>query len=413
METHRTPFSPERAAELHNSLLRKTTAHDDSIPTERTTAARFLAAVPEISEMIPNVEGFPLFRFLSRIETAAESDGRIGPSWRFTPEMYQPDPNIFYSDMFSHEGEYILLYGSTGCDAPEDGGLFLNPHTYKVIWNETPHPFQDANLWLPIEKVFRILLKHWDTGKYFWNTSEECINLRPWTQSDLSEALVAWDGLLSAIESRLPSVEGTRYDRLEPLSLDCMAPFRMSVFARAFLSQASRPKFRHIAPGLATFSAESLRAAYMAEESDSYRQTKDLSCDGTGDWSSLLFPAGRTVPSDLSENSDYRIRAFDSAWGLGKFTVNRHAGLYAYPTQGSADTICMIQPSGSTGTCRFKTRCPWGPSRYPRVAEVLRHWTLLVENGTWMVDEDGIAGDHCWFDEHASRTQLDWRDFLD
>lgn len=110
----------------------------------------------------------------------------------------------------------------------------------------------------------------------------------------------------------------------------------------------------------------------------------------------------------VSQNSDFDIKTFNEDWGFGKFTVNRRAGLYTEPGSIDSDVVRLIANTGLATAFQFDGRCPWGPSRSPRLSEVLFHWASLVENGTWKVDADGVANGNGWFDANLRQSKLNW-----
>ena len=110
----------------------------------------------------------------------------------------------------------------------------------------------------------------------------------------------------------------------------------------------------------------------------------------------------------MSQSSDFDPKSSDKDWGYGKFTVNRRAGLYTAPDSTDFDAVCLISNLGLPAACQFDSRCPWGPSRSPRLSEVLHHWASLVENGTWEVDADGVENGNGWFDANLRQSKLHW-----
>lgn len=63
-----------------------------------------------------------------------------------------------------------------------------------------------------------------------------------------------------------------------------MPSCRIGRLAREFLSRAPRPKFRHVAPGISAFSAESLSEIYSSESSDSFQSTFNIGDPDEEDW---------------------------------------------------------------------------------------------------------------------------------
>lgn len=397
-------FSPERCADLYNSLFQKAIANDPSAVVERNLIARFLEAAPEFAE-IPNLESLPLYSFLSRLDTTFLPHRRIGP---LTPEIYQPNPAAFWSGAFSHVEGIVLLFGQKNEDSPMDGGFFLDLQTCRGVWHWSPGPFPASEKWVSLEFVLQSQIDKWESGRFYWDGGSQSLAIKRWVESDVTDALTAWDRLLSAIEAKIPQGGQSQsiHLRLEPLNLESMSSFGISTFSRAFLSRAPRPRFKHIAPGVSAFSPDTLNEIYSSESPDSFRRSFNLGDPDEEDWASLIFPASSSVPRDVSQNFD--IKSFDEDWGYGKFTVNRRAGLYTEPDSIYSDGVRLIANSGQPTAFQFNGRCPWGPSRPPHLSEVLLHWASLVEIGTWTVDTDGVANDNDWFDANIHQTKLDW-----
>ncbi|KAH8892534.1 hypothetical protein GQ53DRAFT_746065 [Thozetella sp. PMI_491] len=412
-------FSPERCAELHNQLMRKALGNATNQATERNLLARFLESAPIFAQN-KNLYKLPLHRFLSLLETTAIPDGAsLAPLSPLTPEMYQPDPESFWSETFHHVPGFpgfILLYTQNNADSPMDGGLFLDLETYRAVWHESDWEFPPAERWVSLESVLQRSLEKWNRGIYFWDSESQSISMARWAQSDLSEALSAWDVLLSTIEGRLYS-EGSKPARLEPLDNASMEGYRINDFSRAFLSRAARPRFARVAPGITTFSPESLAEIYGSEPADSYRRTSfDIpgipSSEEEQEWASLILPGTKKIRLDGPEKgipAQDEASYFDKPWGFGKFTLNRWAGLYSEPGGMPADTVRLVTPDGHTTLCDFEGQSPWARSRSPRLAEVLLHWASFVEDGTWLVGPQGVepasAG---WFDSHPAVAAMSW-----
>lgn len=413
-QTSSMEFSPERCADLHNKLLQKAIENDPASTTEITLLPRLFEASPQLAQ-IPGLHDLPVYRFLSLLKTTP-ADPRRGPG-PLTPQMYQPDPSLFWSETFSAHGrpELILLYGQNGAGSPMDGGLFLNVQTGRAAWHSAPGPFTEDGRWVPLEAALRDALGKWDSGKYFWDASQRSACVRSWTHADLSEALGAWERLLCGVEARLPASSGVP-ERLGPLELsqETMSSMRISRFVGEFLSRAPRPGFAFVAPGITAFSAETLRETYATEDPASTRRSTPLGQEDPDDpeWASLLLPAGKPVDGGTSRSPNADIQSFDKPWGLGKFTVGRQAGLYVIPESINSDAVHLITPSGLSTVGDFRSRCPWAESRPPRLAEILSHWASLVESGRWGVAADGVAEDHDWFGRHSGEARLDWYDQL-
>ncbi|OAQ70972.1 hypothetical protein VFPPC_03353 [Pochonia chlamydosporia 170] len=402
-------FCPERAAQLHNQLLQKAISHDASIATERTLLDRFL----QVADVDSEFQQHPLGQFLSLLDSTPQSGSRL--PGLFTPRLYQPDPSYFWDDTYELHPNHVLLYGQNNADCPMDGGIYLNLYTARVIWRMSPNDFPEIeeSLHVPLEVFHKMLLRNWESGKYYYDNEEKEISVRWWQVEDLEEALSSWDKLLSAIERRLPQTTKKRPERMPPLDSELLKRFKLGKFAREWLSLATRPGFRYIAPGLTTFSPESFTEIYGAESASSYWQNvKLLSEEFT---SSLLFPADIIIPTNISTTStDRDITSFDKDWGFGKFTVARRAGIYTDPLNcDHADTVRLMHPSGLVNLVELTTNCPWDWGRLPRLAEVLEKWTSLIETGAWEIDGNGVKTGIEWFRTHTLESKLDWQDIIE
>lgn len=149
-----------------------------------------------------------------------------------------------------------------------------------------------------------------------------------------------------------------------------------------------------------------LEAIYGAEAADSSRRTHWLGESDEGGWPALILPGLDPVSRDVGRDADPRIRSFDSAWGFGKFTVNRWSGLYVMPDTTNSDLVRYVCSSGLCEGSEFRAPYRCGPSREPKLAEVFAHWATLVEDGTWMVDENGVCTGHSWFDGNIAKAKV-------
>ncbi|KAI1734272.1 hypothetical protein F4680DRAFT_357676 [Xylaria scruposa] len=399
-------FSPERCAALHNQLLAKATEHDTDVQVERTLAARFLDIAPEFAD-IPSLNDLPWYHFLRLLDTTRrEANGRIG---LLTPILYQPDPNTFWTERIGHEPSFVLLYGQNRGGSPMDGGIYVDIQSYKAVWHSDDFlGFPPPDQWLPLEVILQKSLDAWTTGKFYWDAQETTIKARSFTQYDVDQSVAAFYRLLSSIELRMPLREDKAafYHRLEPLDSHTLAPFKVSAFSTKFLTTAHRPEFSFVAPGIRVLTPSLLDEIYGTEALDSVRRMHWLGDDE--DWPTLILPGIEPVSHDVGRSPNQDIQSFDKDWGFGKFTVNRQSGLYVMPDTLDSDLVRFVASSGLCSACEFRPPCrwAWGPSRGPRLAEVFDHWTTLVEDGTWMVDANGVCTDHNWFTTHASMAKL-------
>ncbi|KAK4104691.1 hypothetical protein N658DRAFT_504272 [Parathielavia hyrcaniae] len=231
----------------------------------------------------------------------------------FTPLLYQPTPDWFFPPLYRYEinaaeNPFILLYPQRlPSEPPMDGGLFVDVDNLRGIWRQTPSDpaggIPPSEKWLPLDYLLRLELSRWESGRYVHEPkAEEGLEVQKWVpvppftmeegddcpNLQLAEALSDWERLLGLIESKLPpSPTLLARERGEPLRLEAMeevSDLRLSKFARQFLSRARRPRgWTLVAPGIGTFSGETLREAYSAEPEDSFRRTLTSSDEGEED----------------------------------------------------------------------------------------------------------------------------------
>ena len=422
-------------ADLHNTLLAKS-LNPNSPPPETSTdllqryesyrAKPPLDSYPDAPASIDPLS--PLGTLLSQLKTT-------GNPVPLTPLLYQPIPEWFFPPLYTNDFDaapspFLLLYPQRlPCEPPMDGGLFVDIYTLRGIWlGYPPGPaMPPSEKWLPLDYLLKLELARWDSGRYVHDPdAEDGLRIQKWIpvsgevaadypNLQVAEGISEWERLLSAIEAKMPlptpEVPSGR-ERNAPLRPEAIEGLRLSKFASHFLTHAPRPKgWTFIAPGIAKFSEASLREAYSAEPEDTFRRTFTTSEEGE-DWVTLVLPSvGGSIPADVSHVSDLDISSFDKPWGFGKATVGRRAGLYvAWANERDGDLVQLVCPSGRTRAGEFGGPCPWGPSRLPRLAEVLGHWANLVEDGVWAVGEDGVEEDAGWFDAHVELTNLNWDD---
>ncbi|KAK4152508.1 hypothetical protein C8A00DRAFT_44457 [Chaetomidium leptoderma] len=321
-----------------------------------------------------------------------------------TPLLYQPIPEWFFPPLFSHDFDtasspFILLYPQRlPSEPPSDGGLFVDLYTLHGIWRQAPsgpgNETPPLEKWLPLDYLLKLELSRWESGRYVHDPNAEdgfkiqkWVPVPPWgavayyPNLQVAEAISEWERLLSAIESKMPSPtpEETTSERERgaPLRPEAMEGLRLSKFAEHFLGRAPRPKgWTFVAPGIGTFSEESLREAYSAEIEDAFRRTFTASEEGE-DWATLVLPSvgveSVQVPADVSRVPDFNISSFDKPYGFGKATVGRRAGLYT----------------------------EWADER---------EGDLVRLDGVWAVGEDGVEEDATWFDSYVDLANLNWDD---
>ncbi|KAK4208294.1 hypothetical protein QBC37DRAFT_453394 [Rhypophila decipiens] len=160
------------------------------------------------------------------------------------------------------------------------------------------------------------------------------------------ESIQQWDYLLTAIEKRMESAGNKPTgERLPPISPEIAGTIKVCQFARDFLTRARRPTWSFVAPGIRTFTDETIREIYSDQSPDSRRLSVIFEGD---DYASLLLP-GEKVPPDDGAKYDLlpgvggsgghgNAKDFDKVWGWSHMAVDRRAGLYiTFPDEWDGD----------------------------------------------------------------------------
>ncbi|KAI6875989.1 hypothetical protein KC338_g619 [Hortaea werneckii] len=226
----------------------------------------------------------------------------------------------------------------------------------------------------------------------------------PWTAKDLEEALEGWEMAVETIEEKLPLDDAeTTYRLLDAACLD--AGKIPNGFAREFLTQARRPRFDFIAPGLRIpNSKDFIRQPFTGVSTEEdivppillFRGDQTVPTEGiwwfgrfSNKYNSMLpdAPSTRDVPDCPSglyfstchrthghpeENGCNLILPFDFEDGFAK----TRDGM---PAEKSYDLL-------QAGTNPFNDNHPLAITAF---LETVRE---NVENGHWAVDERGVAG---------------------
>lgn len=407
-------FDAVYCAELHNQLLARAIHVSNPLGPAPKVKRDFIPRLQKVAPHWPNhVEIEPdslIYQFLSMID----SYQHMNQTFPLTPEMLQPDPTLFDSVLHTlhDDRNIILLYPQNRFSEPEDGGLYFDLDTNLVCWGHMQiQGLQSEGFWVPLEVALKESWYMWERGKYYWDsaladTPAFALSCRGWVTKDVDEAIANWEHLLNAIHKRLPEQQSQEEDGsqswlLDPLSMGSLEHFRISSFAKVFLSRAKRPLFTYVAPGITTFSEDTFAHLYHSEDSEAWRC---INPEAGEEYSSLLLPAtSGKVPDDVTQTNP----AFDKNWGSSKKTVSRNAGLYIDMNTNGLDSDCiwLLTADGVDDAVQYVGQRPWGPPRGIKLAELFLVWKDLIEQEVWRVGADGVITPHDWF------TDVETEDF--
>jgi hypothetical protein len=225
----------------------------------------------------------------------------------------------------------------------------------------------------------------------------------------LNRTLAAWDGLVAAIEIRLPS--SVPHER-KPYSEECIeASKHSSDFYKSFLQRARIPSFSYMAPGLRLASAEEL-ANQPCKDFDYYKDGKvDPDRSKHYQWYPFLFlRADRTFSQAEFKFDTFPWSKMDryssGLYLMGGNNVERPDGaklLLPYDLGGNGyartgDGKVLqdhnrrdgLYAPGANYVLRWGN---WGENLQVRLELLFKSWTKMVEEGWWKVGKDGVKGD--------------------
>ncbi|KAG8157178.1 hypothetical protein KVR01_012886 [Diaporthe batatas] len=268
-----------RCAALHNYLVRYAWLAEgrppDALPVNNTF---FTTHGPAAEALRPRLDP-SLAAFL---DTAVLPGGasEAPPFFFWAQGLSEPD-DIFASETADlhdepDDGLVCLYWPNIGQDGVSGGGLYYHQGTHRAAVLMHMDDFGYAlpagahpALWNPLETVLSNWVGLLRLGKIAASPAGEPAlfgvekigpwEWRPYGEAQVTACIRAWDRLCAAIDAEMPASPGRvgvaaavgDVQLLSPAALDA-ASVPEGCFARAFLSRARRPRFRHVAPGQPT-----------------------------------------------------------------------------------------------------------------------------------------------------------------
>lgn len=382
------------------------------------------------------------------------------------------------ADLFDLPEDSLVMLYYPGQGAESNAGLFYHQgsHRAAVFMHLDDWGFTRPECWSPLETVLsnwidlvrlgKVAASPTDTPALFGSEKFGSWEWRPYGEAQAAACVAAWDRLCDAIEARVSVLlaasntggaiatntittsttatatsAGAPQPLLAPAALDA-ALVPEGCFARAFLTRARRPRFRHIAPGLALPPADAAEFA-AAQPFTRLRRKGPHTIPPV-----CLFPAARGSRKwvvDFARSSNLQwIRswlgevidddppapprvpagiyseAVDRAW-----YDNAEEGfrlLLPYPLDGGfgepgdSDTGARRSDGsfverGSMADLFQHGYKPFGGDahRPQRLERLLDHWRRLVDDDVWAVGPDGVEGTIDTFKEADTARWGDYR----
>ncbi|KAI4653398.1 hypothetical protein J4E93_001164 [Alternaria ventricosa] len=456
-----------KSVELHNRIVAHARSHLP--PEHQPTIQRNWFAVHSIDPASPGFEfnlDDELTEFLSGIDLVVPNDasnhlafnpvlvGIVNPHGRYGLRTQS------WEDWDDDHADLIVLYQNTGYDP---AGLVYNLETQQVTYLEDAFtsPYEPDEMKLPWADLDEVLQLYWDcveSGKFVIDTQNpgfgEPDNLatQGWrvelcTEKEMDQVLSVWGSLVDAIAKRLPASDMRGEKKEDEDQTEDESPQRkkrrkhekplistevldkypaIPPFVRTFLSKAKKPPFKSIAPQI-DVPDENFIHRIGAEMQKIYPDAtlEEPQHEISGSRMFLLFP-WRTSGIELLSERD------QENWNSkrGSNILDNRGGIYIQPDDfySYCGTLLLPFPLGSNGhvlrgdDTKVKAYEPGQDVLYQRgvgnpfvpgwgtpLTAILINWWEQVENDSWDVDENGVAGgDELW---KKADTEEDAEDF--
>ena len=364
-----------------------------------------------------------------------------------------------HEGLFPGSDAIIQLYGTymEMCSQP-DGLMYLNTspealvltdryrsynqHTHTAIMHfdetdelEEDQPWQKLEsiltVWIEMIQRQKIIAISADTGELRFDDTGEIMGperdpvtgarrntgeqdpwiIAPWTLKDLEESLDLWRMIVESIEQKMGISQAENAERL--LDMATLDAARIpNGFARRFLSQAQRPRFKFIAPGLRVPTAEEFVAQPFIDASMNLGDQDHIPCilllrsEGTvskallshvrPNTSMAYIPCGLYLPPC---DRTYRYPQEDGCSLVLPFALTSgHAKRSDFTPVDTPDSL--LQPGVN----------PYNDIHPVQLQAFLETVYLNLQRGNWDVDHDGVAGGiDVW---KAADTEQGWQSYF-
>jgi hypothetical protein len=299
----------------------------------------------------------------------------------------------------------------------------VSPYSYNV----------DSSAWVPLEKILSSFLDILEQRRIIavpngadfspWEDPEWGVEdsefYTPWIFSleddkIVDDTLAAWNGLLTAIESRIPGFKDSDY-----ITYDSHYVNQCEIkgfFISKFVRKARIPKFRYVAPGLRLSKPEELaEQPFLNLDVTALVRHGEYVSTEYKRYPFLFLRADRKLSNEeRAANSQPRRRPngkyYEYPWDK---VPEYETGVYLQnnKTVQRADGFKFLLPFpiASNNRARYSDLrtihdiqtydglYQQGRSMIPetgshRLESLLRNWTNMIEQGHWQVDENGVTG---------------------
>jgi hypothetical protein len=272
-------------------------------------------------------------------------------------------------------------------------------------------------LWHPLENLLEGYIEMIEMGKveavpdnYGWEAPPD--RQKPWIFHDYSAAIVAktvntFNNLVDAIENRIPSLlEETPADHGPLIDEAVLDTAKIDGFAKAFLSQAKRPRIKYIAPGISIPSPAQISSLPFSnipiQDVDSRPPillfqgddlVRDLGSAFGPPFDMSPYPSGLYLSPIIrrGQNTFEDETKFLLPFKLGGhgFAKTSDSALIGEDTEADSDMVEAVEKNDQLYQPGYN---PYIEMHHTQLYRVLESWVDMVVEGDWDVDEHGVVG---------------------
>lgn len=259
----------------------------------------------------------------------------------------------------------------------------------------------------------KVAVVHKDFGTEPDPTSEVCVDMKEpwgwaaWTKADLKDALEAWDDLIGAINDRLPEPRTESLSSASLFEVDDLrtAGIEEGSFAWEFYSNARRPYFRFLGPGL----QPATRAQLL---SNPFKSAFEMQNPRQGLERPEIFPLPILLGSQPAKSwvDSYQYEVGPITWGLYLDILQTRT--LSCPYEDATRLVLPFELNEGTAARRLDGKPALGNAELYQIGQnpfemsrattqlwqMLKNFTVHVDSGEWTVDVDGVCEPATVFD---------------
>lgn len=363
------------------------------------------------------------------------------------PEELWENVNYAEDEDDSNKRRFVTLYWAVwALGATHPLGLVLDQDEFTSMQHISIHDaditMNSRQMWLPLEMILDGFIDMIDQGKILAVQDDydgEQERTEPWimpsyTERDFEDTIKAFEHLIDAIHTRMPSQpQDTRQGLLDLVTGSNAESIPSNSFAYRFLTRCSKPAFTYIAPGLSIAQQQPFAPApgqvepgklnpllLFSSTDPAYQETRrtpwgedmHISPFAFGFDHVSSYPAGLY----LTETNPHSTHPFEDG---SKFFLPFTLGSNAFARTSDGALIGEdVRRAGDDGAIDIELKSTelyqlglnhFIASHDAQLRYVLERWAEMVEEGKWQIDQNGVVGSIEKWGE--ADTEANWSDY--